>query len=317
MNCKNCGYGLSAGEKFCQNCGNPVGGETLTQQASPQMEPTNPAPAEMAATAIPNMNESLSSQMETVPQMAMVMDPSPAPVMPEPAMVSSSPNVTSPIVSKKNNLIPLLVGLILIIAVGIGAYFLGSQKTNSADNNDSNNNTNINTGGTDNNDLTPTPTANTSKVTIGGFTFQIPYDYAYELDGETLYIGDYLGNWVAGIEIVDIAYPMILTNKDQLKTYFENNNGQVGIVEEKNYGGATILTFEVTIDNESGIYAYTKADTSKSFYIFAFNTSYTIDYSILDKIGSIFANAATTDRSNSMGSKASSFATPDLKKIIK
>ena len=169
-----------------------------------------------------------------------------------------------------NNIIYIVIGIAVVafIALILLVFILLSNKNKTVDP--------VDPGNVVDPVVTPT-TTNYYKVNYKDFTFKIPEDMIYDINGEQFMLGDEDGTWMAYLNVVDGSFNQV-----------------------KNINGVEFVTLELTSGGESVIAAYTKLNSMKVAYFVAFNQNYTIDYDLLKKLAPIVSNAVYSDSTFNM-----------------
>ena len=199
--------------------------------------------------------------------------------------------------NKNNNIIYIIIGIAIVafIAVILLVFVLLGRKNNGS-NSIVDPGNNVNPG---NPIVTPTPT-NYYKVNYKDFTFKIPENMIYSINGEQLTLGDEDGKWMAYLNIVDGSFNQVKSNKSMLQNYFQQNGYSSTAAELKNVNGVEFITLELSNGGESVIAAYTKLNSMKVAYFVVFNQNYTIDYNLLKELAPIVSTAVYSDSTFNM-----------------
>ena len=192
-----------------------------------------------------------------------------------------------------NNIIYIVIGIAVVafIALILLVFILLSNKNKTVDP--------VDPGNVVDPVVTPT-TTNYYKVNYKDFTFKIPEDMIYDINGEQFMLGDEDGTWMAYLNVVDGSFNQVKNNKSVLQNYFQQNGYSSTAAEVKNINGVEFVTLELTSGGESVIAAYTKLNSMKVAYFVAFNQNYTIDYDLLKKLAPIVSNAVYSDSTFNM-----------------
>lgn len=279
MNCKNCGTQINQGEMFCRNCGASV--EVNNQ---PVMQPTQPV-GNVQPTMQPN--QPMMNQQVAQPMPQTMNQPMGQPMM-QP-MMQQAP--------KKNNTgVIVLVAVVVVAVLVIGGVLLATRgKNDKGGNGDSNIiESNSNQGG----EVTPVSTT-TSKVRFKGFEFNIPTEYLFEIQTNSLAVTDNI-TWLTDIEVIDASYTTLVSRKEQIKLNMEKNGYIASTPVVKTYSGVQWITIEVQNGSSKAIIAYSQATASKVFGIVGYTKNNTIDYTMLDKIAPIVKTATYVGNSQSI-----------------
>lgn len=208
---------------------------------------------------------------------------------------SSTPNQQVNV--KKNDKIFLIGGIaliaiiVLVVVMVIAPKFLGKSK------NDSNNSTSKTT-------TTPAPSPMTStsfyKVNFEDFTFKIPDNIVYEVNGDELLLSDEDGTWVTEVYVMQGSFNQIKNNKSRLQSYFQSNGFSSKAAEVKNISGTEFVTVELASGGISAIGAYAKLNSMYSVWTVTYDQDNGYDYNILKNVASVISSATYNDVSSSI-----------------
>lgn len=262
MNCKNCGAPLSMGDQFCKSCGAPVSIESSNTGTS---NVTNNV-------ANSTGNESLSNPQSTWNQGN------------QSSGYRAMPN------NNGNNVKYIVLGIVvvaIIVALIFVCYFVfGNSSSKKADNPDQ--------------DVVQTSNKSSYKVNFKGFTFSIPDDLIYQINGDVLFIGDELGTWMAQLEIEQGSFARLQENINQLQPILQQSGYTVSAAEEKTLGGLAYITLEISASGQNAIAALSKVNSMYFAAITAFNLDNEFDYSILETIAPIINSAEFSEATTNM-----------------
>ena len=259
-NCKYCGNPVNNGEKFCRNCG-----------ANLMVEPVINQPSQQAV-------------VETQPV--------------ENQMINQNNKG-----SDKKNLI-ILIAIVIILALGLAVGYLlvnkdkdgntsndspktdnkvddstDTKKEDTTNTNDTINNKKEDTTSTNNNDNTDTT------YTYKNFKFNKVNGFTYTTSTQGLQITNLKD--VIVLDVVAGDFDLVKQNTSTVESTFKNQGYEIENVEVKKYNGIEYITSEVTKDSIKMLILYTKADDDHTFVIGVTNTSFTIDYDVINTVNKI------------------------------
>ena len=255
------------------------------EPVAPVMEPT-PAPVEPAAPVM----EPTPAPVEPV---APVMEPTPAPVNPtqpvvDPVIQSETPIDNFSKKDKKNNTILfIIIGALLLVGIGVGAYFLFFKEkptTPRADYEKPNSGEVLPPSGE--NDTQPID----NTLDFQGFRFTKLSDYKYAADGENLVINN---NYLSvQLSVLDASYDQIRAN------YLEFGEGlQSGLGLPLNnaridtYNGRELILYEIDYSGSYLLCVIAQAESSPySFVMVVANSNLTINFDDLNEVSRILDN---------------------------
>ena len=142
-----------------------------------------------------------------------------------------------------------------------------------------------------------------AKVVFKGYRLNLPSDYMYEIDGDTLYIMNSDETWLAEIILGDGSYSAIAANKNQIKGLLEELGYEATTAYIKNLGGKDFVISTVTASGDTAIVGYTQASLSKVFFIAGYTVDSEADESVLEAVGGILKDVEYVGNSKNMSVK--------------
>ena len=299
MNCKNCGSPLTAEDRFCRNCGATVN-EQIAQSNQNLSDNNNRFIFENQNNSnmqsnVENYNQSMNNSGNNYTQ----------------PMNNNGNNYTQPMNNYNNNygnnqnnnsarnIIFIVAGVIVVIIIAVIAV-IAIMKFNGK-----NNNTDVPNSGNSTNAPTGTPTTNVTssyKVSFMKFTFTIPDTMDYEIDDDTLFIGDLDGTWMIQLTIFSGNFSVLKGNRYAVQTGFLSEGVTASTPEVKTLGGHEYLTLELSTIGDRALGAYTQLNSTNIAWILVTNQDNQIDYNILEKITPIITSAKYGNSTSNMES---------------
>ena len=291
MNCKKCGAPLTEGDVFCKNCGEPVNKpqlERTNEENSPSIDPAsvNPTSVDSASVNPTSVDSAAVNPASMDPASVNPTPVNPTPVNPTPVNSASMNNGTpvAPQPKKNKMVIYIIIAVVLIAAATFGGICLGKKSKTK-----------------DNDTPIAANTKNTYKVKLDNYTLKIPNDiiHEYNYDG-SLIIGDEDVSWAVMLSILDITYSVIKNNETMLKTNLEYTYGSPVNIQEKEINGVNFIIFEVEINGEKCLLAFSQLDISHVMTSIIGTEEDEYGYKILKKVTPIIKSAEYTPNSNNM-----------------
>lgn len=272
--CKKCGCPLKDEDIFCKNCGNAVNNQQETNNNQQTMH-----------------NQGLNDFHQSMNNQPMRMNNRHDNITYNQSNNTSYSKQSYNFNSNQNNSNQngswkyAVTGIIVLILISVGIYFLINMNNNSSNNSDgttnnnssnnsSNNTTNSNSYGGN------TESNSTKNVSFNGFTFKVPTGFVHDIDGDTLSFGDSADTWYAGVQVLTGEYSRLISNKSQVIAGIERNGYKVNTYDQKTYSGMECITMEVSGLGQNMIIGYVKANSSQIFVVSVLNTYKDYDYSL-------------------------------------
>ena len=144
----------------------------------------------------------------------------------------------------------------------------------------------------------PAPAANSYRVLYKDYLFDVPKEYDVQVYNNVLYI---IGDGITyAVELKDNSYDTINNNKSSIKNGYESSNYKVNNMEEKYYGSANYLVFDM--NNGNNIRVFFRQNNATSLFIGVIkkaDEASVIDDGDLSVIDGILSSASvSTHRSN-------------------
>ena len=86
-------------------------------------------------------------------------------------------------------------------------------------------------------------------------------------------------------------YDQLKVSKELVKTYMEQSGFQVGSITVATYNGVEFIVMPVSQSGYSMICAYTKLSDTEVAVVTVLNTSYKVDYTLLNEMATIMKSA--------------------------
>lgn len=260
MNCTNCGNLLTPEDRFCKNCGTPA---------------NNPGPVTnnmMNNSGMPN-NQQMNG-MGYYPQQ----------------MPGNKQN--------KSVIIAIIVGVVVVALLIVGIILIPKLIDKPGNNGGG--------GTTDDPSVSvsfKTPgvaTTQTYKVDFSGFTFTLPETMDYEIESDTLSIGDKERTWLVQLLLGEGSFDTIKQNKFKIQDNFIQEGFSAKPAELKTINGKEYVTVELGLEGKEIVGAYTKMGPITFAWIACYNQDGTVDYNILNEITPVIASAKYKDPSEGL-----------------
>lgn len=317
MNCKRCGTLITDGDQFCKGCGTLIseigGSQTTPEMKMPDMMATS-NPTEWTNSPQPMGQVPIENNMQHVVTEQPILQPvaqnnaqqvnfqQPIGQMPvqnntqhvdagQPMNTGYNQNN-----KKKNNLIPMVIGIVAVVVFGVICIFAGKTLFSGSSAKD------------DDSEIVA-QTSNTYKVTFNNFTFDVPDDLVYELATDSILVGDSAGTWAAYIEVAEGNYNQLLSKKSQLQSVYQKAGYTSSAAVERKVNGTSYITLELVSSGQKSILGFTKANSMYVFGVTAYNLSNTYDYSLLETMSKILASAKYNEGTTNI----TTFAKPNIK----
>jgi len=292
MFCVNCGEKLNEGEMVCHKCGAsqvPASGQSpVNNQVNNDVQPVNT-----------EMNNPEPVQ-NTVSQPVNNAPVSPAPAAnPTVANVPAN-NAVTPQTNKGGNkwLVPVLIVIIVALA-GVLVWFMMSKNNESG---------NSGVGGRD--VETPSTPSGGSTVAVedtidySGYKFQKVAGYSYQIDSGSLLVTDET-TFATALIVENVSWSQVreaLLDQATVSSLLSQSGfDSVTNPKVENYGGKEFVTYEVGQGTEKGIYYFTDLDGTYMSEGFVINPNYTVDYSTMNNVATVFNGVSANTYANSFG----------------
>lgn len=267
MNCKKCGSPLAEGDQFCKNCGatvnaqeNQIGVQSINNQPNQMQQPID------NQQQMTNMQQNYSNNSQNSWQ----------------NNYNPTPNFQQPKSNGKGKYVIIGVAIVVVIFAAIfGISMLGNK--------------NIYGGGSSSGGITNN---STYTVKFSGFTFKIPTNLIYDIDYDTLYIGDEDGTWEAAIGLLSGSFSQLQTKKNQLISTYQQIGYGASNVNQKTYGGLDFITIELTYSGQNTILGFAKANSMYVFGTTVCNLDNDFDYNLLTDIAKVLSTAEYSGETN-------------------
>ncbi|MEE3343006.1 MAG: zinc ribbon domain-containing protein [Bacilli bacterium] len=269
MNCKKCGAPITENDQFCKNCGATVNAQE-EQVDVQQVENNNLQSNE------PVQDPFSTSSVETTTNSGPVNN------------VQQSATT-----SGNNNTKYIVIGVVAVVVVLAGVFLF----TKIGGKGDSSN------GGSGT--VATTVSSKAYKVDFQGFTFDVPDNYIYQFEGDSLVIGDEADSWAVTIQLLEGSYAKAMSNKGKLKSAIESSSPGTNSSEAKvgTFGGTEFLYAEVSQSGQNFLAGYSKVNAMYVAVMTALNLSNEFDTSLFEKVGPIISSATPTQEAKSISSK--------------
>ncbi len=258
MICSKCGKEVFEGVKYCPNCANPILDNIYAQQTINGLNNLSNSGQVMHT----DLNQNMSYPQQS----------------------NSSNKVMN---NKKNNswiYILCFIGLMLVIC-GIIIAFTDDPKADVTSNKDNTSNITSNSSSNKNND-------NTIKtINFKGYIFSIPANYITSISNKNQL--QVLSSDKSEIYVYDIqqgSYDSLKKNQSYIRTEFEKQGYKVGSILVRTYEGIEFITVEVLNNEIDMILAYSKLSSTQTYMVAAGNSSYKIDYNLMNNVARVLKN---------------------------
>ena len=197
---------------------------------------------------------------------------------------------------KNKNTLFLIIGVAVLIVIAIVILIVTLNKNKSKGNTINDYENNVSTSSNNNQEQVSNDNNQSSQGSISYEGFDIPKQpgYAYKIDSTT---GLLIGNdtFAVSVLINHSSLDEVESKKDQIIAGYENQGVKVSNVKVSSYSGKKVLTMEVEIvDSGKAIFYTMDASNGYCFFGVVANSSYTINYSDIDKVVSLLSNAKYT-----------------------
>ena len=287
--CPQCGSTIMNGINNCPNCGavlnnlnqvqpavtpvesNLINDSIVAKQTLPNIEPpiVQPKVIEQTEKQIPSkMEESnldikqpIISDVKSESQPALSPEPITSMSKQEPIVVSGKSEIETNVIKEDNKahtpeekekefnkIVTITIIVISLVALVVTSFFLIKIFSKSEE--------------TSNEKVVVT-----REYTYEGFNFFLPEGIVASVEKDEFVIRATDETWSAVITIQDGTYNTLVSNKEQISSYFENYGYVVTPVEAKEVSGTSFLTTEVLMGSENVLVAYAKASGTKVYGI--------------------------------------------------
>jgi hypothetical protein len=305
MNCKNCGNLVSGTEKFCNICGTPIEG-VVPQPNQYITNPEVPSPATVPIVENPmGIPVQVPSQV-VMPQPTMGGQPTGMNQMPpqQPMNMGGIQPAFPPMqpAPKKNNLVFIIAGIVLITVVAIVAltFILGKDKEKEAPASPSNSSSNK----TEEKD--PVVTTNSYKISYAGLIFKIPTNMIYSKEANHVSVYDDKDTW--GVNFAASEGNISTLTIDQFKDWLISNGIAVEKTATEFYSNKRYFLANHTSNGYKVTAGMVQLTATHYAYFEGINASNTYLTSELKEISKIFEGVELDD--NSFSAKPNEFLKP-------
>ena len=208
MICRNCGTENLDTNTVCTNCGNG-----LVDAPNPAMPNNNINASLNNQNIINNPNQMASNtNVNATNNMGANQVNNPSSFQTSPSYTQPTNNMNNKKDNNKKMILAIVLGVVLLVAVGVGGFFIGNSLNSDDNSNNSNNNnqTNNNTptdNNSDNDNNTPTtPVASDISVSLDGIYLELPSDYIYEVGYNQIAFANAEQTWIASVTTIPVSY---------------------------------------------------------------------------------------------------------------
>lgn len=273
MNCKNCGYAITQDDQFCKSCGTPTNisvqsnegvGTSVNQSVSqPMSQPTQPVQPTQQMYQQPMNTQSNNYQ----------------------------PTYQQPKNNNNNAIKYVLIGVGVLVVIALIIFAISNFSNNSSNNNNANSNV-----GNDGN--IASNSTSTYTVKNGEFTYKIPTDLVYQVQGDTLYISDEKGTWVSMVAMMQGAFSQL--SEANITANLQSAGYNVINSYSKNFSGIDFIVSEISYQGTNELLAYAKATSMHIIGLEIVNQANEIDTSLLQKLAPIVNTIEHTGSGNNI-----------------
>lgn len=276
-NCKKCGEQINSGEKFCRNCGEPTGQKNFVEESREGVinSEINTTPLQNNI----NSNQNLNNQENVYNQIP-------------------NNNINNTQKNKNSNIIPyIILSVIVVVLISVVGILIILNISKKDENNTNHNNTNDyeenitdNKDEDDDIDLDDTIDKETDSITYKGFKFIKKSGYNYEDKSSSLIISN--DSYFTGMTISPSLFSSLKNNLTLLEAEYKKNNLDITNLQTKTINGTEVIVGDASVNGYKGTWYI--IESSKTGYVYQgyiTNRSYTINYSDVSIVLSLFENA--------------------------
>ena len=221
MICRNCGTENLDTNTVCTNCGNG-----LVDAPNPAMPNNNINASLNNQNIINNPNQMASNtNVNATNNMGANQVNNPSSFQTSPSYTQPTNNMNNKKDNNKKMILAIVLGVVLLVAVGVGGFFIGNSLNSDDNSNNSNNNnqTNNNTptdNNSDNDNNTPTtPVASDISVSLDGIYLELPSDYIYEVGYDQISFANAEQTWIASVTTIPVSYAQFQVQQSTMLSY--------------------------------------------------------------------------------------------------
>ena len=278
MFCVNCGEKLNEGEMVCHKCGvsqvpatgeNPIENQVNNEVVQPANQMmNNPEPVQ-------NM---VNQPVNTAP-------------------VNNGPVNNGPAANgDKKWLVPVLIGIIVVLAIVVVFFLLDKNNSGSG------------VGGRDiQNTTTPgggSTVAVEDTIDYSGYKFKKVAGFSYQIDDGALLVTDQK-TFATMLIVENVSWAQVkasLLDENTIRSLLTQSGfDSVSNPKNESYGGKEFVTYEVAQGNDKGIYYFTDLDGVYMSEGFVINPTYTVDYTTMSNVGTVYSGVTAATYANSFG----------------
>lgn len=232
---------------------------------------------------MPNQNTNMNMtsvqpevSINPIPQQGLSMDITPnMPTLESPKTIPYADPISSENMSQKeiknNKMVFITVMVVAFIAIIVMAFFIIKMfSKNDNGNNDS-------------------QISKATQYNYEGFEFYLTENVMADVANGEFILNATDNSWSAVITLQDGSYNTLVSNKSQLKGYYEELGYVVEEPEEQEISGTGFVTVKVSMGSENVLIAYAKANGTKLFGIVLKNSEEKYDGNSLKDVGKIFS----------------------------
>lgn len=294
MNCKKCGYPLSAEDQFCKNCGTAVnlqGGINSNQGVNTQTQPIgqsiNEIPVQNNITQSNpiNMEQPVNTQMNTQTQQmgqaySNTQDNIQQPINNQQMNYSNTQsswsnsynsvdyNQQKPNNKKKLIIIGAIVLVVVILVVVLILVFTNKDNDGGAIGN-----------------------VSTYTVNYSDFELSIPDNLLFEYSDGSLLLADQEETWVARMDIIEGTYSQLQSNVNRIQATLQQQGLNSTNIKEQNLGGVDYITMELSYQGQNEIAGFTSINSMYIAVIEAYSVDNDFNFDILEQIAPVISSA--------------------------